>query len=63
LTARQREVLQLLAEGRNVKEIADLLCVSPRTVEFHKYKMMQELGLHSTPELALYAVKHGIVSP
>ena len=63
LTARQREVLQLLAEGRNVKEIADLLCVSPRTVEFHKYKMMQELGLHSTPQLALYAVKHGIVSP
>lgn len=62
LTTRQREVLQLLAEGRNGKEIADLLCVSPRTVEFHKYRMMQELGLHSTAELTLYALKHGVIS-
>ena len=62
LTPRQREVLQLLAEGRTSKEIADLLCVSPRTVEFHKYKMMQELGLHSSAELIRYAIKHGIIS-
>ena len=62
LTSRQREVLQLLAEGRNGKQIADLLCVSPRTVEFHKYKMMQELGLHSTAELTQYALKHGVIS-
>jgi DNA-binding NarL/FixJ family response regulator len=62
LTTRQREVLQLLAEGRTGKEIADVLCVSPRTVEFHKYKMMQELGLHSTAELTQYALKHGVIS-
>jgi DNA-binding NarL/FixJ family response regulator len=62
LTSRQREVLQLLAEGKTGKEIADLLSVSPRTVEFHKYKMMQELGLHSTAELTRYALKHGVIS-
>jgi DNA-binding NarL/FixJ family response regulator len=62
LTSRQREVLQLIAEGRTSREIADVLCVSPRTVEFHKYKMMQELGLHSTAELTRYAMKHGIIS-
>lgn len=62
LTTRQREVLQLVAEGRTSKAIGDVLCVSPRTVEFHKYKIMQELGLHSTAELTRYAVKHGIVS-
>jgi DNA-binding NarL/FixJ family response regulator len=62
LTTRQREVLQLLAEGRTGREIADLLCVSPRTVEFHKYRMMQELGLHSTAELTQYALKHGVIS-
>jgi DNA-binding NarL/FixJ family response regulator len=63
LTSRQREVLQLLAEGRTSKQIGDVLCVSPRTVEFHKYKMMQELGLHSTADLVRYAMKHGIVAP
>jgi DNA-binding NarL/FixJ family response regulator len=62
LTPRQREVLQLVAEGRTTRQIGDVLCVSPRTVEFHKYKVMQELGLHSTAELTRYAVKHGIVS-
>jgi DNA-binding NarL/FixJ family response regulator len=62
LTGRQREVLQLLAEGRAGKQIAALLCVSPRTVEFHKYKMMEKLGLHSTADLTRYAVKHGIIS-
>jgi DNA-binding NarL/FixJ family response regulator len=62
LTGRQREVLQLLAEGRAGKQIADLLCVSPRTVEFHKYKMMEKLGLHTTADLTRYAVKHGIIS-
>src|SRR5262245_16686316 len=62
LTSRQREVLQLLAEGRASKQIADVLCVSPRTVEFHKYKMMEKLGLHSTADLTRYAMKHGIIS-
>jgi DNA-binding NarL/FixJ family response regulator len=62
LTARQREVLQLIAEGRSSKEIAEILHVSPRTVEFHKYRMMEALGVKSTAELVQYAVKHGIVS-
>jgi DNA-binding NarL/FixJ family response regulator len=57
-----RGAFQLIAEGRTGKEIAGLLCVSPRTVEFHKYRMMQELGLHSTAELTRYALKHGVIS-
>ena len=61
LTARQREVLQLVAEGKTLKEIAGILHVSPRTVEFHKYRMTEELGLRSTGELTQYAVKHGLV--
>jgi DNA-binding NarL/FixJ family response regulator len=62
LTIRQREVLQLLAEGHQVKEIAVRLNVSPRTVEFHKYRIMDELNLHSVAELSRYAVTCGIVS-
>jgi DNA-binding NarL/FixJ family response regulator len=55
-------VLQLLAEGHQVKEIAVRLNVSPRTVEFHKYRIMDELNLHSVAELSRYAVTCGIVS-
>jgi DNA-binding NarL/FixJ family response regulator len=62
LTTRQREVLQLLAEGHTNKVIAGMLDVSPRTVEFHKYKMMQDLGLRTSAELIRYAMKHGIAS-
>lgn len=62
LTSRQREVLQLLAEGRCVKEVASILQISTRTVEFHKYTMMESLGLKSSAELVRFAVKHGIVS-
>lgn len=62
LTPREREVLQLLAEGRSVKEIAALLRISPRTAEFHKYNVMGKLGLRTTAELTQYAIKHGIVS-
>ena len=62
LTSRQREVLQLLAEGLQVKEIAVRLHVSPRTVEFHKYRIMDELGLRTTAELSRYAARHGIVA-
>jgi DNA-binding NarL/FixJ family response regulator len=62
LTSRQREVLQLLAEGLHVKEIASKLNVSPRTVEFHKYRIMEELDLHSAAELGRYASRHGIVT-
>jgi len=62
LTARQREVLQLLAEGRSAREVADILCISPRTVEFHKYRIMEELGLSSSAELVQYSIKQGIIS-
>ena len=62
LTPRQREILQLLAEGRSAKEIADTLAISARTVEFHKYQMMEMLGLHHSAELVHFAIKHGIVA-
>lgn len=62
LTARQREILRLLAEGRSAKEIAAELAISPRTVEFHKYQLMDAHGLHSTAELVHFAIKHGVVT-
>jgi DNA-binding NarL/FixJ family response regulator len=62
LTSRQREVLQLLAEGLQVKEIAVRLHLSPRTVEFHKYRIMDELGLRTVAELGRYAARHGLVT-
>jgi DNA-binding NarL/FixJ family response regulator len=61
LTPRQREVLQLLAEGRSAKEIASSLSISARTVEFHKYQMMETLNLHTNAELIHFAIKHGLV--
>ena len=61
LTPRQREVLQLVAEGYSMKQIAHELNLTPRTVAFHKYRMMEQLGLKSTAELIQYAVKHRIV--
>jgi DNA-binding NarL/FixJ family response regulator len=63
LTFRQREVLQLLAEGRAVKEIAVRLKISTRTVEFHKAQAMEQLGLRTTAELIKYALTHGILPP
>jgi len=60
LTSRQREILQLLAEGHSAKSIGDTLSVSSRTVEFHKYQMMQKLNLHTNAELVHFALKHGI---
>ncbi len=62
LTSRQEEILQLLAEGHPIKEIANLLHISPRTVETHKYNIMQELKLKTTAELIKYAMKQGIVT-
>jgi len=62
LTHRQDEILQLLAEGHSTKEIANLLHISPRTVETHKYNMMQELKLKTTTDLVKYAIKQGIIS-
>jgi DNA-binding NarL/FixJ family response regulator len=61
LTPRQREVLQLVAEGKSNKEIATILNVSLKTVDFHKARLMDELGLRTTAELTRYALRHGIV--
>jgi DNA-binding NarL/FixJ family response regulator len=61
LTPRQREILQLLAEGRSMKEVAEILNITPRTVAFHKYRMMEQLRVKSSAELVQYAVKHHIV--
>ena len=63
LSSRQREVLQLLAEGRSAKEIATILNISAKTVEYHKYRMMDDLGIKTAAELTRYAVKQGIVEP
>ena len=62
LTPRQREVLQLVAEGKSMKEIAQILKISVRTVEFHKNGIMQELGFRTTAELTRYAIEHGIAT-
>ncbi len=62
LTSRQREILQLVAEGRTRKEIAHLLNISVKTVEFHKAALMRELDLHSMAELTKYAIEHGVIS-
>lgn len=63
LTYRQREVLQLLAEGHSVKEVASILNISTKNVEYHKYRMMELLGLKTIAELVRYAVQQGIVEP
>jgi len=62
LTPRQREILQLFAEGCSTKEIASKLDISPRTVEYHKYQMMESLKLQSSAELIHFAIKNGIVA-
>ena len=61
LTPRQRQILQLLAEGRSAKEIGEELGISSRTVEFHKYQLMEALDIHTSAELIHFAIKHGIV--
>jgi DNA-binding NarL/FixJ family response regulator len=62
LTARQREVLQLLSEGRTMKETAAFLHVTPRTVAFHKYRIMEEFGLKTNADLVRFAIREGVVS-
>jgi DNA-binding NarL/FixJ family response regulator len=62
LTPRQREVLQLVAEGNSTKKIADLLNISVKTVEFHKSQMMQALDIHTVAELTKFAIAQGIIS-
>lgn len=62
LTPRQREVLQLIGEGKGTKDIAALLNVSVKTVEFHKARLMEQLDLHSTPALIKFAITEGLAS-
>ncbi len=62
LTARQREVLQLLAEGKSMKEVGAILDLTPRTVAFHKYRMMEQLRLKTSAELVRFAVQQGVVA-
>jgi DNA-binding NarL/FixJ family response regulator len=63
LTLREREVLQLLAEGKSMKEAGAILDISPRTVEFHKYRIMQLVGAKTGAELVQYAIRLGLISP
>jgi DNA-binding NarL/FixJ family response regulator len=62
LTERQREVLQLLAEGKSMKEVASVLNLTPRTVAFHKYRIMEVLGVKSNAALVQYAVRNHVIS-
>jgi DNA-binding NarL/FixJ family response regulator len=61
LTPRQREILRLAASGKSAKQIAGELRISTRTVEFHKYQLMETLGLRTSADLVHFAIKHGIV--
>ena len=62
LTPRQREVLQLLAEGKSHKEVANVLNISVKTAEYHKYAILDKLGLKTNAELVQYAIRHGIIA-
>jgi DNA-binding CsgD family transcriptional regulator len=62
LTSRQREILQLIAEGQNTKQIAEILKVSPKTVEYHRMKLMAGLNLHDVPGLVRYALRVGLIA-
>lgn len=62
ITSRQRQVVQLLVEGKSMKEAADLLRVTPRTIAFHKYQIMQELGIRTNAELVRFAIRNHLVA-
>ena len=62
LTSRQREVLQLLAEGKSMKEAADILHITPRTIAFHKYRIMEEFGLKTNSDLLVFAIREHLIS-
>jgi DNA-binding NarL/FixJ family response regulator len=62
LTEREREILQLVAEGHKMAEIGEILHISARTVERHKYSLMDKLKLRTTAELTQYAIKHGLIT-
>jgi DNA-binding NarL/FixJ family response regulator len=63
LTSRQREILQLIAEGQNTKQIAEVLKVSPKTVEYHRMKLMAGLNVHDIPGLVRFALRTGLIPP
>ncbi len=63
LTIRQREILQLVAEGQNTKQIAAILKVSPKTVEYHRMKFMNRLDIHDVPGLVRFALRAGLIAP
>jgi DNA-binding NarL/FixJ family response regulator len=63
LTLRERQVLQLIAEGKSTKDVASLLGISVKTADSHRTRLMQKLDIHETASLVLYAVRHGIVQP
>jgi two-component system response regulator NreC len=63
LTPRERQVLQLIAEGKSTKDVASLLGISVKTAESHRTRLMQKLDIHETASLVRYAVRHGIVQP
>jgi len=62
LSEREREIFQLIAEGQTTKAVADLLCISPATVDTHRAHILAKLDVHSTAELVLYAVRRGVIS-
>lgn len=62
LTARERQLLRMFAEGKTSRQVADTLNLALKTVEAHRFNLMRKLGLHKATELALYAVQHGIVT-
>ena len=62
LTGRQREILQLIAEGQNTKQIGETLNVSPKTIEYHRLKLMQTLDVHDVPGLVRFALQVGLVA-
>jgi DNA-binding NarL/FixJ family response regulator len=63
LTPRERQVLQLIAEGKTTKEIAHLLCVNGKTAETHRTRLMEKLGIHNTAGLVRYAIRRGVIEP
>jgi len=62
LSEREREIFQLIAEGHSNKEMAELLSVSPATIETHRAHVLQKLDVHNTAEVVLYAVRRGVIS-
>jgi DNA-binding CsgD family transcriptional regulator len=63
LTPREREVLQLIAEGKTTKEIAQMLSMSAKTAESHRGRIMEKLGIHNTAGLVRYSIRHGVIQP